>query len=195
MKKMILTLAALTLVAGGALAQNNEIGIYTTPDANPDNTVYNGAAGPVTAYVVLTNPWNDLTNTPIVAVGGFEFYIGIPAGVFLLSTTFPPATVNFATSPDFLCGANVPVVENRCTLITLSLGAFSVTPGSVYLKPVQNTPQSVPGQMAITDYFDDFRISNAYPISGDHEAPVFGLWTSVVPTEDASWGELKSLFR
>jgi hypothetical protein len=195
------------LCAGAANAQfiyehNNEIGIYTTANPTAENAQdmasYNGAPGAgIMAYVVLTNPYNTNTNTPIDVVGGFEFRIVLPANVFLLGTVLPPQTTNFASSPDFLCGSNAPVVDNHVTLLTLSLGEFSGTPSLIYLTPVQDAPQSVPGEMAITDYNDDFRISVAYPVSGNHTTPVFGLFTgtAVVPTEDAAWGDVKSLFR
>jgi hypothetical protein len=83
------------------------------------------------------------------------------------------------------------------TLLTLNLGAFDGATSLLYLRPVQDAPQSVPGEMAITDFNDDFSISVAYPVSGSHDLPVFGLFTggAVVPTEDASWGEVKSLYR
>ncbi len=198
MKRLLLAFAALTLCAGVAAAQidYNEIGIYTTADANPDNAVYNGAPGPgIMAYVVVSNPFNTHTGGPIGTVGGFEFKIVLPANVFMLNVTLPANTTNFASSPEFLCGANVPVNGGRATLLTLTLGEFSGAPSPVYLAPVSNAPPSVPGNIAITDYNDDFSISVAYPSSGDFALPVFGLWTSVVPTEDASWGEVKSLFR
>ncbi|MBE0566166.1 MAG: hypothetical protein IH621_09430 [Krumholzibacteria bacterium] len=205
MKRFLVLTAIMALSVGIATAQpyiyenQNEIGIYTTPNPTADGAQgqasYTGTPGTFMAYVVLTNPWNQLTGTPIASVGGFEFFLGLPADVFLLSAALPPATVNFATAPDFLCGANIPVVDNHCTLITLNLGWFSGAPGFGFLKPVQNTPQSVPNEMAITDFFDDFRISVAYPVSGDHEVPVFGIGNAVVPTEDASWGEVKSMFR
>ena len=195
MKKLLMTLAALSLMTGIALGQVNEIGIYTTQDANPENTSYNGAPGPFTAYVVCSGPVNDSTGGDIAVVGGFEFRIVVPASAFLLAADLPPMTTNFASSPDFLCGSNIPVAAGNATLLTLNIGAFSGAPGSIYLTPVLNAPQSVPGAMAITDYNDDFRISVAYPSSGDFELPVFGLWTGVVPTEDAAWGDVKSLFR
>jgi hypothetical protein len=195
------------LCAGAANAQfiyehNNEIGIYTTANPTAENAqemaTYSGAPGAgITAYVVLTNPYNTNTNTPIDVVGGFEFRVVLPANVFLLGAILPPQTTNFASSPDFLCGSNAPVVDNHVTLLTLNLGEFSGAPSFVYLTPVQDAPQSVPGNMAITDYNDDFRISVAYPVSGNHTTPVFGLFTgtAVVPTEDAAWGDVKSLFR
>ena len=195
MKKLLLTLAALSLMAGAAFAQTNEIGIYLTQDANPDNVVYNGAPGSFTAYVVCVNPYNQHLDAPISVVGGFEFKLTFPANVYLLGATLPPSSTNFANSPEFLCGSNAPVTDGLVTLLTLTLGEFSGTPSSIYIEPVQDAPQSVPGNIAITDYNDDFSISVAYPSSGSFSEPVFGLWTSVVPTEDASWGEVKSLFR
>jgi hypothetical protein len=186
------------LCAGAANAQfiyehNNEIGIYTTANPTAENAqemaTYSGAPGAgIAAYVVLTNPYNTNTNTPIDVVGGFEFRVVLPANVFLLGAILPPQTTNFASSPDFLCGSNAPVVDNHVTLLTLNLGEFSGAPSLVYLTPVQDAPQSVPGNMAITDYNDDFRISVAYPVSGDFAMPVFGLFTgtAVVPTEDAA---------
>lgn len=205
MKRFLVLFAVMMLCAGAANAQfiyehNNEIGIYTTPNPTAENAqqmaTYSGAPGAgIMAYVVLTNPFNTNTNTPITSVGGFEFRIVLPANVFLLGATLPPQTTNFASSPDFLCGSNAPVVASHVTLLTLMLGEFSGAPSLVYLTPVQNAPQSVPGEMAITDYNDDFRISTAFPSSGDYGLPVFGLWTSPVPTEDAAWGDVKSLFR
>ncbi len=201
MKKLLLILAALSLIAGSALAAN-EIGIYMTEDANPDNTSYNGTPGTFTCYVVCSDPTNfhfgsptsDVV-TPISVVGGFEFRVVVPASVYLLSATMPPQSTNFATPPEWLAGSNAPVVGGNCTLLTLNLGAFTGAPGSIFLTPVQDAPQSVPGEMAITDYNDAFRLNAAYPISGDYALPVFGLWTSVVPTDDAAWGDVKSLYR
>jgi hypothetical protein len=206
MKRFFVLFALLMLVAGAANAQfiyehNNEIGIYLDPNPTAANAQelsnYDGLPGQVAAYVVLTNPYNNNLNAPITVVGGFEFRIVLPANVFLLAATLPPNSTNFATAPDFLCGSNAPVVDNHVTLLTLNLGAFDGATSLLYLTPVQDAPQSVPGELAITDFNDDFSISVAYPVSGDPALPVFGLFTggAVVPTEDASWGEVKSLFR
>ena len=201
MKKLVLILAALSLFAGSAMAAN-EIGMYLTQDANPDNNAYNGAPGTFTAYVVLSDPTNfhlgdpnsDIV-APIGVVGGFEFRLVAPASAYVLNAALPPLTTNFATAPDYLCGSNAPVVDGNCTLLTLTIGAFTGTPDFFYLSPVTETPQSIPNSMAITDYNDYFRLNPAYPMSGDYSQPVFGLWTSVVPTDDAAWGEVKSLYR
>ncbi|MFO7609775.1 MAG: hypothetical protein R6X35_11380 [Candidatus Krumholzibacteriia bacterium] len=213
MKRILALSAVLMLVAGGALAQGtlyehqNEIGVYLTDappaDVTSDMINYTGPAGQFVVYVVCTNPWNmhfgdpnSTIQSPISQIGGFEFHTALPEGVFVTNTVLPPATINFATAPDYLAGSAAPVVDNHSTLLTLTLASFTQTPGWIYLLPVQNTPQSIPNQMAITDYFDDFRLNPAYPSSGSYEEPVFGLWqTMVVPTEDASWGDVKSLFR
>jgi hypothetical protein len=211
MKRFLVLFAVMMLCAGVANAQfifehNNEIGIYTTAFPTADNAqemaTYSGAPGQIFAYVVLTNPYNTNTNAPITSVGGFEFKLVLPANVFLLNAAMPPSSTNFATSPEFLAGTNAPVVDNRVTLLSLTLGEFSGTPSRIYLTPVVAAPQSVAGEMAITDFNDDFRISVAYPVSGDPALPVFGLWTppageegGVVPTSDAAWGDVKSLFR
>ncbi len=209
MKRFLVLFAVMALFVGVANAQapyifehNNEIGIYTSPTPTAENAQalanYAGAPGPgIMAYVVLTNPYNTNTNAPISAVGGFEFRLNLPPNVFILNAQLPPNSTNFASSPEFLCGSNAPVVNNRVTLLTLTLGEFSGAPSFVYLSPVQVAPPSVPGHMAVTDFNDDFRISRAFPVSGDYSAPVFGLFTggAVVPTEDAAWGDVKSLYR
>ena len=203
MKRFLVIVAMMALCAGAAYAQDyNEIGIYTTPDANPENVNYNGAPGTFTAYVVISNPRNYHTGSPdsnvesnITTIGGFEFKIVVPAGVFILGATLPPSTANFhPDANNFFCGTNLPVNNGVATCVTLNVGAFSGAPALFYLAPV-NTVPTFPGHLAITDYNDDFRENIAYPASGDFAAPVFGLWSEVVPTEDASWGELKSLFR
>ena len=207
MKRFLVLFAVMTLCVGVANAQyiyehNNEIGIYTDPNPTAataqDLATYSGApGGSIMAYVVLTNPYNNNINAPISTIGGFEFRIVVPANVYLLGAALPPNSTNFANQPDFLCGSNAPVVDSHVTLLTLTLGEFTGTPSFIYLTPVQEAPQSVPGEMAITDYNDDFSISVAYPVSGDHLEPVFGLFTgdAVVPTDDASWGEVKNLYR
>jgi len=208
MKRFFVIFALLMLVAGAANAQmyiyenQNEIGVYTTATptgliANQDaETSYTGApGGAIMAYVVVTNPWNQNTNTAIDLVGGFEFHLYLPANVFLLGQVLPPSATNFATAPDFYVGCAAPVVNGAATLLTLTLGEFSGTPGYVSLGPVLAPAPSRPGNMAITDYNDGFSISLAYPVSGDYNLPVFGMYQPVVPNDDATWGGVKSLYR
>ncbi|HPF69881.1 MAG TPA: hypothetical protein PLQ13_04345, partial [Candidatus Krumholzibacteria bacterium] len=95
--------------------------------------------------------------------------------------------------PNFLAGCNIPVVNGAAVCVTLGM-YYLGGPGMVYLSPVDNVP-SIPGFLAITDFNDDFRLNKAYPVSGSFAAPVFAFGGEVVDAQDASWGEVKSLFR
>ncbi|HPF69880.1 MAG TPA: hypothetical protein PLQ13_04340 [Candidatus Krumholzibacteria bacterium] len=203
MKKLLLVLAALSLFATAAYAQYSEVGIYTSPDGNPANTSYNGAAGPLTLYAVVMNPRNLHTGSPdsnvesaIQTLGGFEFKLILPSNgtVFMTGQTYPAGTTNFLSPPNFLAGCNIPVVNGAAVCVTLNLYAVAQIPAGIFLSPVDQVP-SIPGSLAITDFADDFRLNPAFPASGSFADPVFGLWTNVVDAQDASWGQVKSLFR
>ncbi len=210
MKKLLLVMSALAALAllvpstGVAQPYYNQYGIYTSQDADPANTNYSGATGQITVYVVIVNPRNYHVGFPestderdITRVGGFEFQIIVPTSVFILSSVMAPLSVNFHPDPNnYLAGTNLPITNGVGTCVTLLVGAFSQVESYFYLAPVNRFP-SVPGLLALTDYDDDFRVNSGYSASGSFAAPVFGLWPTVpvVPTEDASWGELKSLYR
>ena len=51
--------------------------------------------------------------------------------------------------------------------------------------------------MAITDAGDNFVLVAAHPASGDLANPIFSvnLDGTVVPTEDASWSDVKALYQ
>lgn len=193
-------LAALSLLAPSAgVAQDiNQIGIYTTttPVPNSAEARWDGSLpGQLTAYVVLTNPFNDVTTqSSIVQVGGYEFHVILPAGFLITESILPGSVLNFQTAPVFYCSGLVDVTSNRALLVTLTLATFTGTEGLVYLDEV---PQgaSIPGSIAITDGGDNFQLVEAYPASGDLALPVFGINMDVVPNEDASWSDLKALYR
>ena len=211
MKRFFVLFAMLMLVANVATAQflfegENEIGIFTvenpTAEDAQDMACYTGPAGQFTIYCVLTNPVNQLLGTPMENVGGFEFNLGWPAGIFVTPTIHPSAT-NFQTPPDFLCGSNIPVVGGQVTLITITVGTFTADPAPWFLGPVSDpTVQSIPGAMAITDANDNFSLAEAYSTAGsgaerDFSLPVFAMWdcANVVDNEDVSFGGVKALFQ
>jgi hypothetical protein len=210
MKRFFVLTATLMLIAGVANAQflfegENEIGVFTTATPTAENAeemaCYSGGPGQFTVYCVLTNPVNQNTGTPMANVGGFEFNLSFPAGLFVTPVIHPSAT-NFMSPPDFFCGANIPVVGGQCTLITITLGAFTTDPGAVFIAPVSDAAaQSIPGAIAITDANDNFSLSEAYTVAGsgegrDFSLPVMGLFDCVaVPNEGVSWGEVKTLFQ
>ena len=204
MRKMLFALAALAALAllapnsGVAQGAANQIGIYTTQTPDFDNitdldTTVNGA-GSHTAYVILSYPHNDNTDTDINAVGGFEFQLDW--GSLFVTPTLHSSATNFMNSPDFYCGSNVPVSNGMAVLMTLAIGSFSEDPVSIYMMPVSDAQaQSIPGAIALTDFDDNYSISQAFPSSGDFADAVFGFNTSVVPNEDANWGDVKNLYR
>lgn len=203
MKKLLFILAAM-LIATTALAQN-EVGIYVVDDPSDttaeEDACYMGPVGEFEIYCVLTDPFNENTNSSITQLGGFEFRVEWPADIFVTPVIDVSAT-NFQTPPDFLCGANIPVVGGQCTLITITVGTFSDDPGAWYLGPISDPGvQTIPGAMAITDYDDNFSLAEAFSTAGssgdrDFSAPVFSMWDCgvVVPNQDVSFGGVKALF-
>ena len=210
MKRFFVLFAALTLVAGVAMAQPpylgeyaNEIGVFTVTDPTPENAqemaCYMGAPGQVPAYCVITNPTNGVTGEPMANIGGFEFRLEVdPPSTFVNATLHPSAT-NFQTAPDYYCGANVPMDGGtQATLVSLVIVAFSLDPISIYVTPVSDpTTHTIPGSLAITDYNDNFSVAEAFPVTADFGVPVFGMFecSMVVPNEDVSWGGVKTLFK
>lgn len=208
MKRSFFLLAALVLMAAVANAQppyfgenDNEIGIFlvenpTDEDAQ-EQACYMGSPGQFIAYVVLTNPVNQNSGDPINVLGGFEFQLIWPSGLFVTPVLHPSAT-NFMSPPDFFCGANIPITGGQCTLITLTIGTFTADPASWFIAPISDEgSQTIPGSIAITDAMDGFSVSEAYPVSGDFGVPVFGMFDcgGVVPNENTSWGSVKALFK
>ena len=204
MRKMLFALAALAALAlltpdtGVAQGDANQIGIYTTQTPDFSNitdadTRVNGA-GSHTAYVICSYPHNDNTDTDITSLGGFEFQLDW--GSLFVTPTLHPSATNFMSAPDFYCGANVPVANGMAVLVTLSIGSFTEDPVDFFIMPVSDSAaQSIPGAIAITDFDDNYSISRAYPASGDFANPIFGFNTSVVPNEDATWSDVKNLYR
>jgi hypothetical protein len=216
MRKLLFALSALAALAllapnTGTAQDDNQIGIYMVedptfddPDTLATETVYEGLPGQFTAYVVVSNPMNynfggDGTVQAISNLGGFEFRLEYPTGLFVTATLHPSAT-NFKTPPDFLCGSAVPVNAGNATVITLTIGVFAATENLWYITPISDVPaQSIPDGMAITDFDDAFRLVEAYSAAGSQALPVFAMWPDAVnrpvPSEDHTWGDVKTMFR
>jgi hypothetical protein len=198
----VLLLQVLVCLSATASATDlqNAIGIYhplpSSSDNLDENTVYSGQPGTFQAYAVLVNPWNANTSSPIATLGGFEFRIELPGNVLLMGVEMPSVCTNFQTPPDFYVGVNrLPITGDMCTLLTLSLGEFSGEKSSIHLAPVSDSAsQSVTGSIAVADADDGFSVSEAVPASGSFDNPVFDLYRIKV-VEDATWGQVKSLYR
>ncbi|MFO7607869.1 MAG: hypothetical protein R6X35_01545 [Candidatus Krumholzibacteriia bacterium] len=194
---LALLLAPATPAHAGIADLQNAIGLYTAipndlEDA-ADLAAYEGGTGTFSAYVVLTNPWNDNTGAPIDRVGGFEFRLELPASVILLDAALPTACINFMSTPNFFVGADIPVSGDAAALVSLTLGEFTGTGGGVLLAPVSSTP-SIPGSLAVADYEDGFSLSAAVPSSGSLTSPVFCIFCRQYD-EPSTWGGVKTLFR
>ena len=110
---------------------------------------------------------------------------------------------------DFYCGADIPVLNSQCVLVTLFIGYFTTEPRSLYITPVSDPDaQSFPGDIAITDRDDDFSASRATPVTRDFAQPVYTMFDDppgsfpgdladcwAVPIASTSWGNIKAMFR
>lgn len=197
-RTIMIALTVAVFLVGTAVAElDNAIGIYHPLPNNTDNlleyTNYIGEPGVFQVYAVLTHPNNDNTGVPISNLGGFEFRLELPGAVALTGVELPASCMNFMSPPEFLVGANLPVIGDMVTLATLSLAETTGQKCSIYLSPLSGSA-SIPGAMAIADADDEFSLSEAVPISGGFDVPVFGLYF-VPAEEDASWGKVKTLYR
>jgi len=179
----------------------NEIGIFMvenpTAESAQDDACYMGSPGQFTAYCVLTNPQNTNLGTPITTLGGFEFRLVYPPGLIVTPTIHPSAR-NFMAPPDFFCGAAIQVVGVQCTLVTLTIDTFTADPAALYLAPVSYIGIPViHDTISVSDFDDNYSISQAFPTTYDFDVPVFGIFdcADVVPTEEANWGSVKAMFR
>lgn len=198
------------LAAAGAQAQinhpYNEIGIYTVEQPDGCATAQIDVAPMVqfTCYLVLTKPYSETLGRPVATVGGVECRYVLPDGLMLLSGRYPPGTFPpcFPGPGELLFACNVPVVDDRCVLFTFTFMSLDGAPGFIHLTPLPSY-QSLPGQMAFTDYDDeDFALHAMHPVSGSFDVPVFAInwdgdlsFCETVPVRDVSFGKVKALYR
>ena len=197
-----------SLLATAACAQINhphsEVGIYTVehPQGVLETEIVAPANVMVDCYLVLTNPYNEALGGPVTTVGGFEVRLEMPAGVYLLSIRFPPGGNWWWGGPDFLIGCEAPVVDGCCTLATMTIMSVTGAADVLFVLPVQDAPQTIPGEFIFTDFDDAFSPHVMHPVSGSFDVPVFALnWDGefpfgeTVPVRDATFGGVKALYR
>ncbi|MFO7608027.1 MAG: hypothetical protein R6X35_02340 [Candidatus Krumholzibacteriia bacterium] len=208
--RILPVLIATLALAGAAAAQinhpYNEVGIYTVeqPDGCATARVEVPVGGEFWCYLVLTNPWNEALDRPVTTVGGFEFRLGIPEGVIVLASVYPPFHIDdcFGCWPDFRVGANMPVNNGFRTLMPFQIMVTTGEPVFLSMAPTAVTPSSIPGEIVFTDYDDDFSLQVMHPVSGSFDVPVFAInwdgdlsFCQTVPLRDESFGSLKALYR
>ncbi len=205
----LLTLMLVLAVAAAAQAQvnhpYNEVGIYTVerPDGCEGAQVDIPAMTQVTCYVVLTNPYNESLGRPITTIGAVEFALGLSSGVVLMGAQVPWTAVGFPPlPPDYVLSGQVPVVDGFFTIMVLTLMPTTANPAFVHLLPVQDTPQTIAGEMAVFDFDDGYSANVMHPVSGSADVPVFAInwdgdlsFCETVPDETASFGGVKALYR
>ena len=205
----LLPLFILATLATAAAAQlnhpHNEVGIYTVPDPVGCETAQVTVAPftPFTAYVVLTDPYNEELGRPLATVGGFEFSLQVPSSVFVLSAQYPPGCVGWPPPPpDFLTGCDSPVTNGVAVLMTFVFMPTTTETVFFHLGPLQTMPPFFPGQMAFADFDDDYSVQVMHPVSGSADVPVFAVnwdgemsFCETIPSRDASFGGVKALYR
>jgi hypothetical protein len=189
MRSLTLVLIVLSIILAppsqaGLEDLDNAIGLYTEVPSDFDEArrlnFYEGDPGTFQVYVVMTRPYN-------------EFRLELPSTIYLLDAVLPSNSANYMSPPDFFVGTNVPVSSDMGTLGTLTLGEFTGGGGEIFLAPVSRA-QSIPGEMAVADFDDDFSLSRAVPASGDFGFPVFCVFCQQY-AEGRTWGDVKSLYR
>ncbi len=204
MKRFFVILAVLSL-AGAAFAQDfgeypNEIGIFNTATpTGADSEIYIDAptgAGGYNMFLVISNATDEGASTALETIGGFELSVVRPAGWNMI-VTLPAGVLDLdGAAEHFYCSGAIPVTGDFTVLCDIQFGSFGgAESGWIFLTPYSNGEQSIPGHMAITDAENNFVLSRAFPISGSYEDPVAGINMQATPTEDVSWGSVKSLFQ
>jgi hypothetical protein len=195
MKKLALVII-FSLVAGAAFAQSwgtNNVGVYLDP-MGEENCGY--GMGLVPCYLVGTG-------IETGSVGGFELKLSIDGPALgPLNPAFPVNALNMATRPDeWFVGFGEPAPTSNGTVVFMSFDLFvqdDATPTELFIAPIYFA--SIPGSGAYLDGADYNIILPLYNSTGDpvtgENVPVMTLnGQCVVDAEDASWGEVKSLFR
>jgi hypothetical protein len=196
----------MALFVGVAVAQEpdfgyypNEIGLYTTmtPASAADTYIdAPGGFGGFPVFLLISNPVDENTGSPIATLGGYELSIVVPGG-WSVNPLLPAGTTDFDGQPNhFYVSGLIPVGGAFTKLCDITIGSFGGgQSGGIFLTPYANGTPSIEGHMAVTNADDNFVISRAYPISGSYDAPVAGINLQVVDSEDVSWGDVKSLFK
>ncbi|MFO7607582.1 MAG: hypothetical protein R6X35_00105 [Candidatus Krumholzibacteriia bacterium] len=195
MKKLALVIV-FSLMAGSAFGQywsSNNIGVYLDP-MGEENCGY--GTGLVPMYVVGTG-------IETATVGGFEMKLEIEGPAWQpLNIAYPVDALNMASRDnEWWVGYGQPAPTTNGTVVFASFDLFvesDLTPIEMFISPIYFA--SIPGTCAYLDGADYNIILPLYNSTGDpvtgENVPVLTLnGQCAVPTEDASWGEVKSLFR
>jgi len=200
---------------GHAQVFNNEIGLYTDLSADPASTSINIESNVLfDVFLLVTNPVNEEFGPPdcappiqrdIPIIDAIQFRLLIPeVGLYTMATT-PNGTISLwaGTRPDYALAFDVPipVPENRAVLfITFTFMVLDTDPKEFFLGPTVSFSWNGLVILDTSEILDprcpnNGNLQRVYPVSGDYDMPVFGINTSVVVTENESFGSVKALYR
>jgi hypothetical protein len=200
---------------GHAQVFNNEIGLYTDLSADPASTSIIVESNVLfDVYLIVTNPVNDEFGPPdclppiqrdIPIIDIVQFRMLVPeVGLYTMAATPNGILSGWAGNPPdygIVFEMPVPVPENRAALLfTFTFMTLDTDPKEFFLEPTVTLSED---RLAIWDASEildprcpnNGRSQNVFPVSGDYAMPVFGINTSVVTTEDKSFGSVKALYR
>ncbi len=197
MKKLLSTLAIVALMAPIASAQLDPdpdgVGIYFDLGGNVNCDVAPVGA-PLDTYLLLTNA------SAAAGVFGWECRIDYTPGVYILAWTLQGSAINAGTIPEFAVGIAVPLPwQPAIHLMTITVGVFAPDPIELWIFPLYLP--SIPGVPCYADGADpgnliEMRQSTGGPPLGDPPVCVInGDCPDPIPTEDATWGSVKNLYR
>ena len=191
--KKLLALTFVVMVAGGALAQDdNMMGMFFAEPFVSENTNFVNTFSPFDAYVVLLNP-------TVESVGGYEVGIGMGAAPpFVLGVTGPNGWTNFGGNMNHLVGYTEPLpqIEGGTVLATMNMLYTGTDVIAVHYGP--SDPPSIPGVPVIADGTNP-DILIACNLVGDSEGDFPDVVATingggVVATENHTLSGVKALF-
>jgi len=211
MKKLLFAVCALAAIsllapsAGFAQEWQNRIGIYTSDTATSANIATTPLFTPTNLYFVVSNPQFADGSGQLPSVNAFEFKVTITpdTGFFVLNQTKPTNTIDVgggavsAGTYDYSAGwpVGLPVVNGMVSVMTWSIMFNGAGPFHFFLNPA-NVPSHA-GVMAVnyTDPSETAFLVDCEPSSGAYATEVFTVGGTNTPSESASFGSVKALFR
>jgi hypothetical protein len=191
--KKLLALALVVMVAGGAIAQDeNMMGMFFSDTEFTDATTsWTNTFAPFNAYIVLLN-------ATVETVGGYEVGIGIPGTVFLLSVTGPNGWTNFGGNTNHLCGYQTPLPRGEVGTVLSTVQMLYTGTDIVGILFGPATPATIPGVPVIADGANPDLVF-ACQLTADANGPNPALVATIngpgiVATEEHTLSGVKALF-
>jgi len=140
-----------------------------------------------------------LTNVSAPTIGGYEFALAYDSSgelPIVVDAGLPPYSFNVAPLPEYVVGLAVPMLPDEYGHAILATPVYFVyvsTP--VYVSVTPTSMPMVPDQIIYIE-FDDTSIWHAmHPASGNFIDPIFAFNMGIVAVENATWTDVKALYR